>query len=823
MLLGRLRIRSRLALLVLVPLIATMLLTVATAIEVGQQAARAADTARQVRLAGHVSALVRALQQERLLSVGLITDQSSRRDVLLAQATTMDAQRDVLAASTPTVATAVGNLSRLDPLRGAILAGLAQPAQVVGAYTSLIIPLIESIRLLRYVDGDTDQGRQVIALDAELHSNEGFATMLAALAATGTPDIQAAYVAGVVALEPAVLRFYAYATPDEAAMFRLSVDPIDGRLGKGFATQMITAPGSAVSALQSKHPYNQLVSLTGLGRFIESKVVNDALTTSTRVAQTETVRTIGFVALSIVLMLISIVLGAAVARSVALPVLRLTRSAERVAGLAEAELVRVADDDSPAADPVRLRPIEASGRDELADFARAFSRVQETAAQLVQRQVASRRNVAQMFGHVGRRTQNLVSRQISLIDRLERQETDSSRLGELYRLDHLSSRLHRNASSLVILSGASDPDEHVAPVPLDEVVRLGLAEIEGYQRVDLDMVGQVHIAPSLVNDLVLLLAELMENATGFSPPGTRVTVASTVTADRVVLQVIDHGLGMEPERMVEENARLTHRERLDLTPTEVLGLFVVGRIARRHGLLVTLTPTPGAGVTATVEVPPRLLTDAAALPALPGRHSRTRAIGPPLVESAPQPATLIDVELIDRAKQTVRVGRSWNAFEKPTSSAAPPLTLAQRPATVSASAHVLAAGSPASPAPVPAAPASVAAPVPVPVPAPAPASVAAVGPASAPAQGPPAPSGPGPAPLSVSYVESAPNGRPGQPTHGLLSRRVPGASLDAMEGSRRESTVQLAHPSAEEARDSLAQFESGVARAMREAEHGEDQ
>src|SRR5439155_16030520 len=145
-------------------------------------------------------------------------------------------------------------------------------------------------------------------------------------------------------------------------------------------------------------------------------------------------------------------------------------SADRVARVSEAELTRVADDESDSPTPMQLEPVDISARDEVGDLARAFERVQGTAVRMVERQVASRRNVAQMFGHVGRRTQNLVGRQLALIDRLERAETDPTRLSDLYRLDHVSNRLRRSASSLVVLSGGSSGDDHLAPLPLGDVV-----------------------------------------------------------------------------------------------------------------------------------------------------------------------------------------------------------------------------------------------------------------------------------------------------------------------------------------------------------------
>src|SRR5439155_544708 len=290
-------------------------------------------------------------------------------------------------------------------------------------------------------------------------------------------------------------------------------------------------------------------------------------------------------------------------------------SADRVARVTEAELTRVADDESDSPTPMQLEPVDISARDEVGDLARAFERVQGTAVRMVERQVASRRNVAQMFGHVGRRTQNLVGRQIALIERLERDETDPDRLQHLYRLDHVSSRLSRNAGSLVVLSGATSTNEQTNPLPLTDVVRLALGEIEDYPRVDVDVPSGLALVPTVVNDFVLVLAELMENGTVFSPPHTRVTVTASPTGYGAQVAVVDHGIGLSPERLAEENARLARRERLDLAPTEVLGLFVVGRLARRHGLGVALWPTPGGGLTATVAISDRLLTIApAALP-----------------------------------------------------------------------------------------------------------------------------------------------------------------------------------------------------------------
>ena len=172
------------------------------------------------------------------------------------------------------------------------------------------------------------------------------------------------------------------------------------------------------------------------------------------------------------------------------------RSADRVARVAEAELVRVADDESESPEPVRLEPVDVGGRDEIGDLARAFDRVQSTAARLVERQVASRRNVAQMFGHVGRRTQNLVGRQIALIDRLEQQETDPAGCNSCTGSTTSPAGCAATPAAWWCSPARPARDAHVAPLPLADVVRLALGEIEDYTRVDVGSPTESWSAPA---------------------------------------------------------------------------------------------------------------------------------------------------------------------------------------------------------------------------------------------------------------------------------------------------------------------------------------
>ncbi|GGW20138.1 histidine kinase [Streptomyces capoamus] len=321
-----------------------------------------------------------------------------------------------------------------------------------------------------------------------------------------------------------------------------------------------------------------------------------------------------------------------VRRSVVRPVQALTGAAREVAEVAGRELARVADDDAEDDGPPRLRDVPVTARDEIGDLAAAFNRVQTTAAALLERQVLSRRNTAEMFGNVGRRVSNLTTRQLALIDAVERGETDPALLERLYSIDHIAVRLRRNADSLMLLAGIREAVLDAGPTALSTVVRAALGQIEGYQRVRLYAASDALVEPDVIGDLTLMTAELLENAVSFSPEGSPVEVTVRIGAEGAHVVVTDHGLGMSAERLAEENARLIRRERLDLVPTKVLGLFVVGALARRWEIGVELTRTPGGGVTAEVTLPAALLLS-------PSPGTGTPATTAPAPTRAPAPAS----------------------------------------------------------------------------------------------------------------------------------------------------------------------------------------
>ncbi|MFY1633806.1 nitrate- and nitrite sensing domain-containing protein [Solwaraspora sp. WMMB335] len=893
MLLDRLRIRGKLALLVMVPLITVAALTVPIVVDRLALANRAAEIVRTVQAGGRVGSLVQDLQQERLLAVGHLLGAVDRSRLVLQEATITDRIADIRAdiggMLGPELAAAVDAVDDLAGLRDEVLTGTADSDQVMASYGALIVRLIDSMRLVDTADVTTAEGRQIVALDAALRLDDAIssgATHMLLVVGTRSAAATARYATSLVAAQDNATRFSRFATTDQLALYELVEEALDQRLGVGFSAQSqsgaldgsSTDPTQALAELTAPVLFPSLESLIALGRFVERKIVIDVSGEVARRQEQVLVTAYGVVAGVGLILLAVIALSLVIARSVARPLARLTSSADRVARIAEAELVRVADDEAETPDPVRLDPVDVSGTDEIGDLARAFERVQSTAARLVERQVSSRRNVAQMFGHVGRRTQNLVGRQLALIDRLEREETEPHRLQHLYRLDHVSSRLRRNAGSLVVLSGATGAAEHMSPLPVSDVIRLALGEIEDYTRVDVAAPTGRALRPSVIADVVLLLAEVMENATVFSPPHTRVSVTATPVDDGLRITVVDRGLGLSPQRLAEENTRLTRRERLDLVPTEVLGLFVVGRLARRHGIDVELSATDGAGVTVTIDLGAELLVAPAselptqAAPAHPAPRWPT-PVQParlaPVPESPDHTGGLTGLPQRRRAVALASVtDMARDGSDPERDSAAADSAATSTPATstpafdtsaLARATRTLGAGTPwnafAPPAPVP------------PAPAPAPATLAPSPPSATPVATPvPAakepggrtplrqrvpgaqhPVGTGPAP-QVGTGPAAAGDRTGQPAGDpataralveefeagvrraqdqvardaagtgsiRLTQRVPGASLPDPPPAARNGAHQPWPPDPQAAKNALDEFETGVRQALTE-------
>jgi signal transduction histidine kinase len=245
----------------------------------------------------------------------------------------------------------------------------------------------------------------------------------------------------------------------------------------------------------------------------------------------------------------------------------------------------------------------ASTTTEIDDVGQAFSTVQQTAVEAAVGQAQLREGVGHVFRNLARRSQTLLHRQrIQLADMQHRAE-DPDALEDLFKLDHLTTRMRRHAEGLIILSGATPGRGWSRPVPLFDVARGAAAEVEDYMRVTVEPMPAKRLAGPVVGDVIHLIAELIENATVYSPAHTSVIVRGETAARGFVFEVEDRGLGMSAEELAELNERLASPPEFDLADSDRLGLFVVSRLAARHDIRVTLRGSPYGGTTAIVLIP----------------------------------------------------------------------------------------------------------------------------------------------------------------------------------------------------------------------------
>ncbi|MFE2041942.1 nitrate- and nitrite sensing domain-containing protein [Streptomyces sp. NPDC059477] len=245
--------------------------------------------------------------------------------------------------------------------------------------------------------------------------------------------------------------------------------------------------------------------------------------------------------------------------------------------------------------------------DETGQVAEALTTVHRAALRAAVERAELASGISGVFVNLARRSQVLVHRQLSLLDSMERRSDDPSELSDLFRLDHLTTRMRRHAESLIILSGAAPGRAWRMPVSLTSVVRAAVSEIEDYARVEVRRLPEASVAGAAVADLTHLLAELVENAAQFSPPHTRVRVSGEPVGNGYALEIEDRGLGMGAETLADANRRIAESETLDLFDSDRLGLFVVSRLAARHSVKVHLKTSPYGGTTAVVLLPTALL------------------------------------------------------------------------------------------------------------------------------------------------------------------------------------------------------------------------
>ncbi|MFD7289163.1 nitrate- and nitrite sensing domain-containing protein [Streptomyces sp. NPDC059863] len=301
---------------------------------------------------------------------------------------------------------------------------------------------------------------------------------------------------------------------------------------------------------------------------------------------------------------VSLVGAFVVARSMIRSLRRLQDTATRVAQERLPELVKQLSDSDPQDVDTSVESVGVHSKDEIGKVAAAFDDVHREAVRLAAEQALLRGNVNAMFTNLSRRSQGLIQRQLSLISELESREADPDQLSSLFKLDHLATRMRRNGENLLVLAGEEPGRRWTRPVPLVDVLRAAASEVEQYERIELSSVPTSEVAGRVVNDLVHLLAELLENATSFSSPQTKVRVTGHALPDgRVLVEIHDTGIGLSPEDLAAINERLASPPTVDVSVSRRMGLFVVGRLSLRHGIRIQLRPSDSGGTTALVMLP----------------------------------------------------------------------------------------------------------------------------------------------------------------------------------------------------------------------------
>jgi HAMP domain-containing protein len=407
------------------------------------------------------------------------------------------------------------------------------------------------------------------------------------------------------------------ATPVQRRAYDASVGGADVALADAIERVILRGDAEDLRQVTSTDPdradriwYAAMTGRVNQLRKVERELSANLTATSTAI-KAEADRRVGVYAAGLALLLgVTNAVSLVIARSMVRPIRQLQAAAEELANhrlphlvdrLQQARAGGVADDEpSP--------PIAVRSRDEIGQLAEAFNAVSQVAVRVATEQAALRMSLGEMFLNLARRSQVLTDRSLEQIEGLEQDETDPDALNLLFHLDHLVTRMRRNAESLIVLSGAEPPNPWRHPVRLALILQAAVAEVEEYQRVRLLVTDQIEVGGHSAVDVIHALAELLENATSFSPPGTPVQITGQWAASGYVLEIEDRGLGMGDEELREANGRLERAPGIDVALSRRLGLHVVSRLAARHGIKVQLRHSWYGGITALVMLPDTIAT-----------------------------------------------------------------------------------------------------------------------------------------------------------------------------------------------------------------------
>ncbi|MHC5906266.1 sensor histidine kinase, partial [Streptomyces sp. S6] len=512
----------------------------------------------------------------------------------------------------------VGDLGNVAKLRSTAYTAQGNSMQTVEGYHRLITRLVDLSQDMAEATSNPEMIQRTRALaafsSAKEYSSMQRAVLTAALPANSTSfgkltDNDRTYGETAVEGEDSELAIFRSIYGDEGAEELLK--PIEsGNATIEDADQYASRAFASESGLESqdKRSYQDWLDASGTKlqqmRNIESQLLED-MEQKARELRNETERDAIIAGVLILMVLgVSLVGAFVVARSMIRSLRRLQETATKVAQERLPELVKQLSESDPQDVDTSVESVGVHSRDEIGQVAAAFDDVHREAVRLAAEQALLRGNVNAMFTNLSRRSQGLIQRQLSLISELESREADPDQLSSLFKLDHLATRMRRNGENLLVLAGEEPGRRWTRPVPLVDVLRAAASEVEQYERIELASVPTTEVAGRVVNDLVHLLAELLENATSFSSPQTKVKVTGHALPDgRVLIEIHDTGIGLSPEDLAAINERLASPPTVDVSVSRRMGLFVVGRLSQRHGIRIQLRPSDSGGTTALVMLP----------------------------------------------------------------------------------------------------------------------------------------------------------------------------------------------------------------------------
>ncbi len=680
--LDNLKIRTKLILLLFVPVVALLLFASVGWSQRNDTARRANTDKHIVEAAAATSDLIAALQHEAVASVGTVAGVESdtdpaelqkRTDEAVEQFVDVNAKLDLdgntaavndVSTAFTTLETSIDSIKgfrgqldsktrkgqwydAIDDYRTNSINGFVDYVQELAKLTTtpeVVLPLEQLAALLDYNLQTTSLGMMAVAASANGEDmwTEPPGSDAPDAEETGPDDPVTRSRAYDLAVDQdtrnAVLRRVAGSAGPINSYFNKNVK-LDGPLASAFGNWQVAQPLAGGSLAASRDTFAfpaEPVPLADLQSYVTQLGEAASDLTDRTVDQIDTQRSDAvsnarlYVLLGVLAIFAAIAAAIVITVSITRRLAKLTDAADR---LSHEQLPRLVDSlKNPAEDDVgyltsSFAEIDVSGSDEIGQLAGAFNRIQGVAVDVATEQAQLlRKGIGDMFVNLARRNQSLLDRQIEFIDELENAEEDPDQLENLFRLDHLATRMRRNAESLLVLAGAEPSRRRGRPVPLADVVRAAVGEVEDFARIDMLQFDEVLVASNAALDIAHLLSELMENAANFSPPDTRVEVVGHRTkAEGYVISVTDHGIGMAPDAIAEANDLLARPPLVGLAMSRSLGFIVIGRLAARFGIAVRLMPSPSSGTTAMVSLPPALITEPAGGPDGPGELTETGA------------------------------------------------------------------------------------------------------------------------------------------------------------------------------------------------------